>query len=166
MTRRSLLLALPLGVALTLPAAAAEVLVFAAASMKTALDPIAAEFQAATGQTVTVSYAGSNTLAKQIIEGAPADIFISASTQWMDAVEAAGEVADGTRADLLAQIGDRTPLDSDQINVRTLFEEFVDSRTAASAYDPPFATAFREKGLAALGSAMERVNQELAEGER
>ena len=71
-----------------------------------------------------------------------------------------------TRADLLAQIGDRTPLDSDQINVRTLFEEFVDSRTAASAYDPPFATAFREKGLAALGTAMERVNQELAEGER
>ena len=101
MTRRSLLLALPLGAALALPATAEEVVVFAAASMKTALDPIAAEFQAATGNTVTVSYAGSNTLAKQIIEGAPADIFISASTQWMDAVEAAGEVADGTRADLL-----------------------------------------------------------------
>ena len=75
--------------------------------MKTALDPIAAEFQAATGNTVTVSYAGSNTLAKQIIEGAPADIFISASTQWMDAVETAGEVADGSRARAAVVAGGR-----------------------------------------------------------
>ncbi len=71
-----------------------------------------------------------------------------------------------TRADLLAQIGDRTPLDSDQINVRTLFEEFVDERTTSGVYDPQFSAAFRDKGLAAIGAAMERVNQELAEGER
>ena len=90
--------------AATLAAAApasAETVVFAAASLKTALDPIAADFQTATGDTVTISYAGSNALAKQIIEGAPADIFISASEQWMDEVEKAGEVKDGTRADLL-----------------------------------------------------------------
>jgi DNA repair exonuclease SbcCD nuclease subunit len=71
-----------------------------------------------------------------------------------------------TRADLLASIADRTPLDSDQINVRTLFEEFVDDRTKLGTYDSQFAQAFRAKGLAAIGSAMERVNQELAEGER
>jgi molybdate transport system substrate-binding protein len=39
---------------------------------------------------VTISYAGSNALAKQIIEGAPADIFVSAAVNWMDEVEKAG----------------------------------------------------------------------------
>lgn len=93
-------------VALTLafgaaPAAAEDVVVFAAASLKNALDGVAADFQAATGNTVTISYAGSNALAKQIIDGAPADIFLSAATNWMDEVEKAGMVVDGTRADLL-----------------------------------------------------------------
>lgn len=83
------------------PAAAEEVVVFAAASLKTALDAVAADFEAATGHQVTISYAGSNALAKQIIAGAPADIFLSAAVNWMDAVEAEGLVVDGTRADLL-----------------------------------------------------------------
>ncbi len=82
------------------PVAAEEVVVFAAASMKNALDAVAADFQAATGNTVTISYAGSNALAKQIIEGAPADIFVSAATNWMDEVEKAGVIVDGTRKDL------------------------------------------------------------------
>lgn len=86
---------------LALPAAADEVVVFAAASLKTALDQVAADFEAATGHEVTVSYAGSNQLAKQIIEGAPADIFISAAVNWMDEVETAGLVVAGTRRDLL-----------------------------------------------------------------
>jgi DNA repair exonuclease SbcCD nuclease subunit len=71
-----------------------------------------------------------------------------------------------TRADLLASITNQAPLDSDQINVRTLFEEFVDERATSGAYDPAFADAFRTKGLAAIGAAMEQVNQELAEAER
>lgn len=96
------ILAAPLlAAALALPAAADEVVVFAAASMKTALDPLAQAFQAETGHSVVISYAGSNALAKQILDGAPADIFISASVQWMDEVEKGGEVAEGTRADLL-----------------------------------------------------------------
>ena len=68
--------------------------------MKTALDAVAADFQAATGHQVTISYGGSNALAKQIIEGAPADIFLSAAVNWMDEVEKAGLIADGTRRDL------------------------------------------------------------------
>ncbi|SHL81875.1 molybdate transport system substrate-binding protein [Paracoccus solventivorans] len=96
------ILAAPLlAAALALPAAADEVVVFAAASMKTALDPLAEAFQAETGHSVVISYAGSNALAKQILDGAPADIFISASVQWMDEVEKGDEVAEGTRADLL-----------------------------------------------------------------
>jgi molybdate transport system substrate-binding protein len=83
------------------PVLADDVVVFAAASLKTALDAVAADFQAATGNTVIISYAGSNALAKQIIEGAPADIFISAAENWMDEVEKSGLVADGSRADLL-----------------------------------------------------------------
>ncbi|MBD1203996.1 MAG: molybdate ABC transporter substrate-binding protein [Rhodobacteraceae bacterium] len=84
-----------------MPASAEEVVVFAAASLKTALDAVAAEFEAETGHDVTVSYAGSGQLAKQIIQGAPADIFISAAENWMDEVERAGLVVAGTRADLL-----------------------------------------------------------------
>lgn len=100
MTRR-LALATALAGFFALPAAAEEVVVFAAASLKTALDQVAADFEAATGHEVTVSYAGSNQLAKQIMEGAPADIFISAAVNWMDEVEKAGLVVAGTRADLL-----------------------------------------------------------------
>lgn len=82
-------------------ARADQVVVFAAASMKTALDEVAAHWQAETGHEVLISYAGSAQLAKQIIAGAPADLFISASLAWMDAVQAEGAVVPGTRRDLL-----------------------------------------------------------------
>ena len=95
------ILSLALFVSLASPAAADEVVVFAAASLKTALDRIATDFQTSTGHSVVISYAGSNTLAQQIIAGAPADIFVSANQKWMDEVETAGLVTDGTRADLL-----------------------------------------------------------------
>lgn len=83
------------------PLMAAEVVVFAASSLKTALDQVAADWQAQTGNTVTISYAGSNTLANQIIQGAPADIFLSAAENWMDAVEQAGLTVPDTQVDLL-----------------------------------------------------------------
>jgi molybdate transport system substrate-binding protein len=94
---RSLCLAL----VLASPAAADEVVVFAAASLKTALDGIAADFEAGTGHRVTISYAGTNTLARQIIAGAPADVFVSAAENWMDEVERAGLLVPGSRRDLL-----------------------------------------------------------------
>ena len=97
---RRIALACTLALGLTTPAFADEVVVFAAASMKNALDAVAADFQATTGHTVTISYGGSNALAKQIIEGAPADIFVSAAVNWMDEVEKAGLVVDGTRKDM------------------------------------------------------------------
>ncbi|SOE08736.1 molybdate transport system substrate-binding protein [Hoeflea halophila] len=80
---------------------AADVLVFAASSLKTALDEVAADWRDQTGKTVTISYAGSSSLARQIGQGAPADIFISASADWMDYLEAEGLIRDGTRTDLL-----------------------------------------------------------------
>jgi molybdate transport system substrate-binding protein len=61
-----------------------DTLVFAAASLKNALDEIAARWQRETGKKVLISYAASNSLIKQIEEGAPADIFFSADIDWMD----------------------------------------------------------------------------------
>ena len=100
MTRRLALVSV-LAATLATPALAEDVVVFAAASLKDALDAVAADFQAETGNTVTISYAGSNALAKQIMEGAPADIYISAAVNWMDEVEKAGLVVPDTREDLL-----------------------------------------------------------------
>lgn len=60
------------------------VTVFAAASLKTALDAIGARWTTATGKKVTFSYAASGALAKQIENGAPADMFASADLKWMD----------------------------------------------------------------------------------
>jgi molybdate transport system substrate-binding protein len=97
---RRLALATLIAATLAAPLRAEEVVVFAAASLKTALDEVAAEFEASTGHSVTISYAGSNQLAKQIIEGAPADIFLSAAVNWMDAVDQAGLVVPGQRRDL------------------------------------------------------------------
>ena len=93
--------ALVLLAAMASPAAADEVTVFAAASLADALAEVEAGFEAATGHAVTVVAAGSSALARQIREGAPADVFVSASTDWMDAVEADGLVEPGTRVDLL-----------------------------------------------------------------
>ncbi len=83
------LLALPL--AWAIPARAGEpVVVFAAASLKNALDDASALWSRQSGQTARLSYAGSNALAKQIEAGAPADLFISADEAWMDAADKAG----------------------------------------------------------------------------
>jgi len=75
--------------------------VFAAASMKNALDDINAAFTKATGTKVTVSYAASSALAKQLKQGAPADIFASADVDWMDYSSAKKTINDGTRVNLL-----------------------------------------------------------------
>ncbi|WP_298500848.1 molybdate ABC transporter substrate-binding protein [uncultured Maritimibacter sp.] len=99
---RPLSLALVLSVTFT-PVAltAGEITVLAAASLKTALDEVAAGFQTATGHTVTASYSGSSALARQIEQGIPADVFVSASTQWMDAVADQGLIDPDSRIDLL-----------------------------------------------------------------
>lgn len=91
-----------LWVAAVLPAAAAErVAVFAAASTTDALTEVAAAFTADTGVAVAPSFASASTLAKQIEQGAPAEVFLSANTQWMDYLADKGLVIADSRADLL-----------------------------------------------------------------
>jgi molybdate transport system substrate-binding protein len=85
----------------TVPATGATITVFAAASLKEALDDQARRFEAATGNKVIISYAGSNALAKQIEAGAPADVFISADLDWMDYLESRNLLAPKSRVDLL-----------------------------------------------------------------
>lgn len=104
MTRVLLALVLVFQATLTASPRAAEtqpVLVFAAASLKTAVDALVEPARQATGLTMRVSYAGTSALARQIEEGAPADIFISADVEWMDYVDARGLLKAGTRTDLL-----------------------------------------------------------------
>jgi molybdate transport system substrate-binding protein len=65
-------------------AAAQKIIVFAAASLKNALDTVNAEFTSQTGTGVSASYAASSTLMKQIENGAPAEVFVSADEDWMN----------------------------------------------------------------------------------
>lgn len=75
--------------------------VFAAASMKNALDDIDAAYTAKSGVKIVASYAASSALAKQIEQGAPADVFVSADTDWMDYAAAKKTINEPTRVNLL-----------------------------------------------------------------
>jgi molybdate transport system substrate-binding protein len=90
-------LALPGGAS----ANARDVVVFAAASLKNALDGAGAAWTRETGKRVVVSYAASNALAKQIEAGAPADLFFSADLDWMDYAAAKGLIKTESRVNLL-----------------------------------------------------------------
>ena len=74
--------------------------IFAAASLKTALDEIAEAWRDRTGGALALSYAGSSALARQIEQGAPADLFVSANAAWMDRLDAAGLLREGSRRDV------------------------------------------------------------------
>lgn len=77
------------------------VTVFAAASLKNALDDIAGQFTQAAEVRVSLSYGGSSALARQIQYGAPAQVFLSANSEWMDLLADQGLVDPATRMDLL-----------------------------------------------------------------
>ncbi len=78
-----------------------SVTVFAAASMKNALDDANAAFTRQTGIKVVASYAATSALVRQIEQGAPADVFVSADLQWMERAGKNKLVKAGTRVDLL-----------------------------------------------------------------
>ncbi|ASY57712.1 Molybdenum ABC transporter, periplasmic molybdenum-binding protein ModA [Sinorhizobium sp. CCBAU 05631] len=101
---KGLMLALGLilaGAALAPAQAEEKVTVFAAASLKNALDAVNAKWKDETGKETTASYAASSALAKQIEQGAPADIFISADLAWMDYLAEKKLIKDDIRSNLL-----------------------------------------------------------------
>ena len=75
--------------------------VFAAASLKNALDDVVKVHETRTGDKVVVSYAASSALARQIEAGAPADIFVSADIDWMDYLEKRSLIKQASRQNLL-----------------------------------------------------------------
>ena len=98
--RRARLAALALAVVIPSGALGGAVSVFAAASMKTALEAVGGMFEEASGHSVTLSLAGSSALARQIQHGAPADVFVSANRSWMDHLEALGRIDPATRIEV------------------------------------------------------------------
>jgi len=101
MTMLHRFLALCLGAFVALPATAAPLVIFAAASLQGPLDEAVDQWEAGTGGEAVISYAGTSALARQIDAGAPADLFISASADWMDWLEAEGGIVPESRVDLL-----------------------------------------------------------------
>ncbi|HEX4524022.1 MAG TPA: molybdate ABC transporter substrate-binding protein [Casimicrobiaceae bacterium] len=101
---RNLLASLTVALGLAVPgvpARGADLTIFAAASLKEALDEQVARFETESGGKIVVSYAASNALAKQIESGAPADVFVSADVDWVDYLEQRKLVRGGTRINLL-----------------------------------------------------------------
>ena len=95
-----------------------SITVFAAASMRNALDDINAAFTKSTGIKVAASYAASSALMKQIEQGAPADVFASADLDWMDYGSRKKVINDATRVNLLGnQLVLIVPKDSKLDNV-------------------------------------------------
>ena len=82
------------------PARAADVTVFAAASLSEALQEIGKAYQQKTGHTVAFSFAASSALARQIEASPGADMFISADSEWMDYLDGKGLIVHATRKDI------------------------------------------------------------------
>ncbi len=147
------------------PAAAQEkkVTVFAAASMKNALDAADAAWSKESGVQVTVSYAASSALAKQIEAGAPADVFISADLDWMDYVAKKDLIKADTRSNLL---GNRIVLVAEKgkaqkVDIKNGFDLATlvgDSKLAMGAVDSVPAGKYGKAALEKLGawSAVEK----------
>src|SRR5499426_4170798 len=100
---RRIALTLLAGLLLTVtrPVQAKDLLVFAAASLKNAAEDIGEAYEATGAGKVTYSFASSSDLAKQIENGAPAAIFISADTKWMDYLAHRKLIVGDSRRDLL-----------------------------------------------------------------
>jgi len=79
----------------------ADVVVFAAASLKNALDAINTQWQKETGKKASISYGASSALAKQIEQAAPAQMFISADLDWMDYLAQRNLIKPERRSNLL-----------------------------------------------------------------
>lgn len=147
-------LALIASLMLPLRAAAEEVTVFAAASLTGALDRVAEAWTAETGHRAVLSYGGSSALARQIQQGAPADIFISASGEWMDAVAASADVQAGTRRDILGNRlvliahGDAAPVSIEALDLAGMLGG---GRLAMALVDAVPAGVYGKQALVSLG---------------
>lgn len=144
-------------VAPTTAQAEEKVTVFAAASLKNALDAVNDEWRKQSGKETTVSYAASSALAKQVEQGAPADVFISADIAWMDYLADKKLIKDDTRSNL---VGNRIVLvtgkaDAAPVEIKQGFDlaSLVgDGRLAMGAVDSVPAGRYGKAALEKLGA--------------
>jgi len=134
-------------------AQAGRVTVFAASSLKDALEEIAIGFEAETGNVVSLSLAGSSALARQIQLGAPADVFISANTIWMDFLETESLIDPASRFDLL---GNELALiapgpDASVVDLMDLPDLLEDGRLAMAQLNAVPAGIYGKAALETLG---------------
>ena len=150
--------------------AANAITVFAAASMRNALDEVDTAFAKKTGVKVVASYAASSALAKQIEQGAPADAFISANVKWMDFLSEKKLVASGTRVDLLGNsLVLIAPKDSKLAHVKIekgfdIAKLAADGRIAVADTKAVPAGLYAKAALTALG-AWQAAEPKLAQAE-
>ena len=148
---------LALGIlAFTGAAAADTITVFAAASMKDALDENVKTYQARASDRIVVSYAASSALAKQIEAGASADLFISADLDWMDYLQQRRLIRPETRKNLLKnRLALVAPADSKiSVNIAPGFplaRLLGDGRLAMANPDAVPAGKYGKAALEALG---------------
>ena len=127
---------------LTTALRAAEVSVFAAASLTDAMKELASAYESESGDKLVFNFAGSNALARQIKEGAPADVFFSADEAQMGGLEKAGLIAEGSRKSVLSNslvfvapkdsaITSLTPQDLTQPTIKRL--ALADTKTVPAA---------------------------------
>jgi molybdate transport system substrate-binding protein len=132
----------------------ADATVFAAASLKDALDELASAYRKRVSGRIIVSYAASSALAQQIAQGAPADIFISADLEWMEHLDKLKLIRKGSRVTLLSnRLVLVAPADSKAaftIGPRFPLAKLLGDRRLAMA-DPDYVPAGRY-GRAALES--------------
>ncbi|CAN5439714.1 molybdate ABC transporter substrate-binding protein [soil metagenome] len=152
------------------PALAADkpVTVFAAASLKNAMDEVGAAYAAKTGGEVRFSYAGSSAIARQIEQGAPADVYISADSDWMDYLAGKKLIVTASRRDLLtnhlaliAPVGVNTSLKI--VKGMPLAKALAGGRLAVAAPDVP-AGKYAKASLTKLG-LWDSVSGKLAQAE-
>ncbi|MGL4487487.1 MAG: molybdate ABC transporter substrate-binding protein [Yersinia sp. (in: enterobacteria)] len=150
--------------------AAGNVTIFAAASLTNALQDIAAQYQKEKQVDVVASYASSSTLARQIEQGAPADLFISASQQWMDYAIDKQQIVANTRYTLLGNTlvliaPQNSKIDSVVIDKKTDWKKLLDGgRLAVGDPDHVPAGIYAKESLehldawAVLAPEMARAN--------
>lgn len=153
--RRALALLLCLG--LTLPARAAEpsrpLLVFAPASLSSVLQDLRSDWNA-DGRQMTVSFAGTATLARQLRAGAPADVFISADRAWLDALTAEGRVSQPRRVAgnrLVLVVPSSSSRQSVPLETGALAKALAGGRLAVALVASVPAGRYARAGLTSLG---------------
>jgi molybdate transport system substrate-binding protein len=144
--------------------------VFAAASLRNALDDFNAQYTKATGVKVNASYAATSALAKQLESGAPADVFISADIKWMDYTVEHKLVNAGTRVNLLGnELVMIAPKDSklDKVNIAKGFDIARlagDGRIAVADVKAVPAGRYAKAALESLG-VFDKAEPKLAQAE-